>query len=128
MSLAIHWHLMFRVSNKRAFDKCLDHVLPLLGNEHEKSDAEPYWKIPELWETVVITPIPDCSAAEQIGRVILVAQRLARGWCIQGSPSAESAEGFGGVFSLGFNKGVSKVPGLEWAAFDIRSQPMWESV
>lgn len=28
---SIRWHLKFRVANRRAFDKCVARVLPLLG-------------------------------------------------------------------------------------------------
>lgn len=123
MSLMIHWHLMFRVANKIAFNKCLSRVLQVLGDTHEASQGEPYWKRPELWECVVTTPIPECSVAEQVGLSVLLAQRIASGWAILGSPSSESAESFGGVFSLGHNNGASKALGLEWASFYIRPRP-----
>lgn len=123
MTLGIHWHLMFRVKNRVAFNKCLGRVLPILGDQHETSQGEPYWKCPELWECVVITPIAVGSIAEQVGVCLLVAQRLASGWSIVGSTTSESAEGFGGVFSLGHNNGASKLLGLEWASFYIRPLP-----
>lgn len=123
MSLAIHWHLMFRVSKRLAFNKCLDRALLILGDTLDVGQGEAYWKRPELWECVVITPIPVGSAVEQVGRSILLAQQLASGWYVLGSDSSQSAEGFSGVFSLGFNNGASKTLGLEWASFHIRPYP-----
>jgi hypothetical protein len=111
---------MFRVKDKVAFDKCLGHVLPLLGSLHEIGQGKPYWKLPELWECIGMTPITGGSIAEQVGTSLLVAQRLASGWSIVGSAASENAEDFGGVFSLGHNNGASKTLGLEWASFFIR--------
>ena len=124
MTLGIHWHLMFRTANKVSFAKCMSRVLPILVEQHEVSDGEPYWKCPELWECVVTTSIPVGSVAEQIGASLMIAQRLASGWSVVGSPSSGSAEGFGGVFSLGHNNGASKVLGLEWASFYFRPLPL----
>jgi hypothetical protein len=51
---------------------------------------------------------------------LLIATRLATGWYIFGSLSAESAEGFSGVLSTKGQAIISgPAVGLEWASFDI---------
>lgn len=110
---------MFRVANRAAFDKCLARALPLIGEVSEAGEGRPYWKMPELWECAVAVPATGGSAAEQVLGCLLAAQRLASGWHILGTLSAESADGFSGVFAAGHSGAASKVFGLEWAAFDL---------
>jgi hypothetical protein len=110
---------MFRVANRAAFDRCLARTLPLLGGGLEADEGRPYWKMPELWECNIVCPLTGGSVAEQVLACLLVAQRLASGWYVLGSLSAESAVGFSGVFSRGHNGSFSTVPGLEWASFDV---------
>jgi hypothetical protein len=119
MASKIHWRIMFRVNDRKAFDKCRTRVTPLLGPECEWSEGRPYWKIPELWECTVIVPYSVGSIANQVLASLLMAQRLASGWFILGSLSEETAIGFSGVFSIGANGGSSNVAGLEWASFDL---------
>jgi hypothetical protein len=119
MTPSILWRLMFRVANRAAYEKCLTRTLPLLGVGCEADEGRPYWKVPELWECNVVCLLPGGSVAEQVLGCILAAQRLASGWYILGSLSAESAVGFSGVFSGGHNVSVSSVVGLEWASFDV---------
>lgn len=117
---AIHWRLMFRVNNRPALDRCLGRTLPLIGEGVEVVECMPYWKIPELWECDVVSPLPDGSAAEHVLACLLAAKRLAVGWLITGSLSTKTAEGFGGVFdakSHGSPAGAAM--GLEWASFRI---------
>src|SRR5579885_2915859 len=99
MASTVQWRLMFRVANRAAFDKCLVRTLPLLGAGCEAGDGRPYWKLPELWECAVTVPAGGGSAAEQVLGCLLSAQRLASGWYIRGTLSAECADGFGGVFA-----------------------------
>ena len=117
MASTVQWRLMFRVANRAAFDKCLARTLPLLGAGCEAGDGRPYWKIPELWECAVVAPVAGESAAEQVMSCLLAAQRLASGWYILGTLSADSTEGFSGVFATGHSGSASKVSGLEWASF-----------
>jgi hypothetical protein len=119
MATAVHWRLMFRVNDRKAFDKCLARVLPLLGLGVVGGEGQPYWKIPELWECAVDGPALFGSAAEQVFECLLVAKRLAPGWHIGGFLSTDSALGFSGVFAAGPSGAASSVPGLEWASFDI---------
>jgi hypothetical protein len=118
MAFSAHWRLMFRVANRVAFDKCLARTLPLLGPGCVADGGRPYWKIPELWECAVTAPVAGKSAAEQVLDCLLAAQRLASGWYILGTLSADRADGFSGVFAVGQN-GASGVLGLEWASFRL---------
>ena len=111
------WRLMYRVANRAALDKCLARTLPLLNNGHVLGECKPYWKIPELWECALKTPAPAESVPEQVLACLLIAYRLATGWYILGPLSAESANGFEGVFALGQGSARSNVLGLEWASF-----------
>ncbi len=119
MTPTVHWRLMFRVANQAAFDKCLARTLPLLGAGSEAGAGRPYWKVPGLWECAVAVPAAGGSVAEQVLDCLLAAQRLAYGWYIFGTLSAESADGFTGVFASGHGGAGSVVPGLEWASFDV---------
>jgi hypothetical protein len=119
MAATVQWRLMFRVANRQALDKCLSRTLPLLGHKAEVGEGRPYWKIPELWECDVVVPTCGGTTAEQVLECLLVAQRLASGWHILGRLSAESADGFSGVFAAGQGGSASKVAGLEWASFDV---------
>jgi hypothetical protein len=120
MSVSIHWRLMFRVSNRRALDKCLARTLPLFGGRVEVGECKPYWKIPELWECNVASFVPARSTAEQVLACLLTAKSLASGWYILGSLSAETAEGFSGVFDAKGQGGASgPAVGLEWASFHL---------
>ena len=119
MTPEIVWRLMFRVANRAAFDKCLRRTLPLLGVGCEAGEGRPYWKIAALWECNIVCHSPGESVADQVLGCILAAQRLACGWSILGSMSAENAVGFSGVFSVGQNGSFRCVAGLEWASFDI---------
>ena len=113
-----HWRLLFRVSDRGALDRCLARVLPVFGSGAEVGECKPYWKIPELGECRLVSPTAG-SVAEQVLGCLLVAQGLGSGWYVFGPLSAESVEGFSGVFALGQGRGSSKVVGLEWASFDL---------
>jgi hypothetical protein len=89
----------------------------------ELGQCKPYWKESGLWECSIVSPAAVGSVAEQVFGCLMVAQSLANGWSIFGSLSAESANGFSGVFALGQESGSSKVAGLEWASFDLDSSP-----
>jgi hypothetical protein len=120
MLVSIHWRLMFRVNDRRSLERCLTRTLPLLGGSVEVGECKPYWKIPELWECNLVSPVPDGSIAEQVLACLLAAMNLATGWYILGSLSAESAMGFSGVFSTEGQGSVSgPAVGLEWASFDL---------
>ena len=119
MATVVSWRLMFRVNDRRAFDKCLARLLPLLGPGVVVGEGRPYWKIPELWECAVEGPVLVGSAAEQVLGCLLVAKRLASWWLVGGPLSADSALGFSGVFAVGSNWPGSLTLGLEWASFDI---------
>jgi hypothetical protein len=110
---------MFRVSDRDALDRCLAGVLPLFGPGVEVGECRPYWKVSELWECRLVSPASARSVAEQVLGCLLVAQGLASGWYVFGSLSADSADGFSGVFAVGQGTGSSKVVGVEWASFDL---------
>jgi hypothetical protein len=118
MSVSIHWRLMFRVSDRRALDKRLARALPFFGAGVEVGECKPYWKIPELWECNLVSLVPACSPAEQVLACLLTAKGLANGWYILGSLSADSADGFSGVFDAkGQGRAAGRMLGLEWASF-----------
>jgi hypothetical protein len=119
MATTVSWRLMFRVNDRKAFDKCLARVLPQLGSGVVASEGQQYWKIPELWECDVVGPELVGSVAEQVLGCLLFANRLASGWYVFGRLSADSALGFNGVFATGPSGAKSLVVGLEWASFDI---------
>ena len=120
MSASIHWRLMFRVNDRRALDRCLARTLPLFGDGVEVGECKPYWKIPELWECNLISRLPAGPAAEQVLGCLLTVMRLGTGWYILGTLSAESAEGFSGVFNAKEqSKASGPAVGLEWASFDL---------
>ena len=119
MATVVSWRLMFRVNDRRAFDKCLARLIPLLGPGVVVGEGRPYWKIPALWECAAEGPALAGSAAEQVLGCLLVAKRLAAGWLVGGPLSADGALGFSGVFAAGPNGPASFAPGLEWASFDI---------
>jgi hypothetical protein len=120
MSASIHWRLMFRVSNRRALDRCLARTLPLFGGGVEVGECKPYWKIPELWECNVVSSLPAGSTAEQVLACLLTAKSLASGWYILGALSAETADGFSGVFDAkGQGSALGPAVGLEWASFHL---------
>lgn len=121
MALMVQWRLMFRVGNQAAFDRCLALTIPLFEATFKSTEGRPYWKVPELWECSVEVPLSGESTAELILESLLTSQRLATGWTILGSLSADCAVGFSGVFAAEKNEGASKVPGLEWASFDVVS-------
>src|SRR5262249_61669933 len=107
MSISICWRLMFRVNDRRALDRCLARTLPLFGPGVEVGECKPYWKIPELWECNLVSLVPAGSTAEQVLACLLTAKSLASGWYILGSLSAESADGFRGVFDARSQGGTS---------------------
>jgi len=117
MTQLIHWRLMFRVSNRRALDKCLARTLPLFGSGIELGECKPYWKIPELWECNLVSPVSPGSTAEQVLACLLLCRSLASGWYIHCPRSAESADCFSGVFDQGQGGASSPLGWLEWASF-----------
>ncbi len=119
MASTVRWRLIYRVDNRAAFDRCLARTLPLLGDGHVLGECEPYWKIPELWVCELKTPVPAESVPIQLHSCLLMAYRIATGWFILGSLSAESANGFEGIFARGRNGARSNVVGLEWASFEL---------
>lgn len=115
----ISWRLMFRAANRQAFDRCIERTLPLIGDSSKLAECQPYWKKPTLWEGTVHSPALAESVAQQILDVLLIAQRLGTGWCLSGSVSATSVQGFGASLSIGDGGGSSHIAGLEWASFDF---------
>ena len=126
MTKLIQWRLMFRVSNRRAFDKCLARTLPLFGSGVELGECKPYWKIPELWECNLVSPVSPGSTAEQVLACLLLCQSLASGWYIRGPLSAESADCFSGVFKKRQGGASSPLGWLEWASFSFVTGGMAE--
>jgi hypothetical protein len=125
----INWRLMFRVNDRRALDRCLARTLPLFGSAVEVGECKPYWKIPELWECNLVSPVSTGSTAEQVLACLLVAMSLGSGWYILGSLSAETAEGFSGVFNAnGQGSATGAAVGLEWASFDFGTNENAKSV
>jgi hypothetical protein len=120
MSVSIHWRLMFHVSDRHALDKCLARVLPLFGDGVEVGECKPYWKIPEQWECNLVSLVRAESAAEQVLACLLTAKSLATGWYVLGSLSADSADGFSGLFDAKGQGGASGLAvGLAWASFHV---------
>ena len=116
--LLIHWHLMFRVANRRAFNRCLTRTMPLLGQGAKlKGDGKQYWKTPALWECVVVAPRVSGTPAEQAYHGLLLAMGLGVGWHVSGPITEDSVEEFEGVFDVRGNH--SFVTGLEWAHFQF---------
>ena len=113
----IHWRLMFRVSNQQAFDKCLTRTLPLLGSAVGIGECKPYWKIPELWECNLTSPVLPGTTAEQVLECLLICYRLAPVWHISGSLDANSVNSFTGVFDQRQGGVSSPLDWLEWASF-----------
>ncbi|HEU4410671.1 MAG TPA: hypothetical protein VFS43_35780 [Polyangiaceae bacterium] len=107
------------MSNRAKFDRCLAHVLPFFGDGCEASEGQPYWKDPELWECSVKSPVSAGPVAEQVLGCLLAARRIALGWLTFGTLTAESAEGFMGVFAAGSSGATTWVPGLAWASFQM---------
>ena len=66
MTELIQWRLMFRVSNRRAFDKCLARTPRLFGSGVEVGECKAHWKIPELSECNLVSPVPPGSTAEKV--------------------------------------------------------------
>jgi hypothetical protein len=129
MSVSIHWRLMLRVNDRRALDKCLARILPLVGDGVEVGDCKSYWKDPDLWECNLVSPVAVGSTAEQVLACLLIAMRLGTGWYILGSLSDESADGFSGVFNAkGQGSASGAAIGLEWASFDFVSTGSAERV
>lgn len=118
MASTIHWRLMFRVGNRAALDKCLARALPLFGSVCRLGECRPYWKIPELWECEIQTPVTSMVIAEQVLDCLLAAKRLAHSWIVGGPLSTENTDGFSGSFSLN-QGGRAKIVGLEYASFDF---------
>ncbi len=119
MSFTVHWRLMFRVSDRAAFEKCLARALAALGPGCVAGDGRPYWKMPELWECPVAATAPAGAVADRVFGALLAAYRLASGWHLTGSLSEGSADGFGGVFAAGQDGASARVVGLEWASFEL---------
>jgi hypothetical protein len=119
MASTVHWRLMFRVGNRAAFDKCLARALAALGPGGVAGEGRPYWKMPELWECPVESAAPAGAVADQVLGALLAAYRLASGWHLTGSLSADSAIGFGGVFAEGHRGASARVVGLAWASFEL---------
>jgi hypothetical protein len=117
--MSISWHLMFRVKKRAAFQRCLSQTLPLLGEVISQEEGKPYWKIPELWECAVETPLLGHSFAEQVLGCLHLANRLGVGWYVLGPSGGDDWAEFNGTFSLE-HSGSSKVIGLEWASFHAR--------
>jgi hypothetical protein len=118
MTMLIQWRLMFRVSNRRAFDKCLARALPLFGSGVKLGECKPYWKIPELWECNLVSTVSPGSTADQVLACLLLCQSLASRWYIVGPRSAESAC-FSGVFDKRQGGTSSPLAWLEWASFEL---------
>jgi hypothetical protein len=112
---------MYRVANRTAFDRCLARTLSRFDHGYEIDDFKPYWKIPELWECSLTTPVPSESVAEQLLACLVIAYRLASGWFILGSLTAEKSDGFEGIFNRESNGARSYVAGLEWASFELQA-------
>jgi hypothetical protein len=119
MKTQIIWKLMFRVNNRRAFDRCLGSCLPLFGSDCNVEDGKQYWKIHELWECSIRTLLLHDILAENLLSCLLTATRLATGWHVLGPLTAESIAGFSGVFDKKHG-GRTWIPGLEWASFEVQ--------
>jgi hypothetical protein len=117
---------MYRVANRSAFDRCLARTVSHFDQGYDVGDCKPYWKIPELWECSLSTPVPSESVAEQLHGCLIHAYRLASGWFILGSLTAESSDGFEGIFNCGSAGARSYVAGLEWASFVLQANPSRE--
>ncbi|MCX5660767.1 MAG: hypothetical protein NTW19_13760 [Planctomycetota bacterium] len=120
MALEVAWRLMFRVNNRAAADHCLARVL-----EHMPAivthPPKPYWKIPELWESSLRTPIAS-PANEGVFLLLRTASRLGSPWTIAGPLLAgDRISHFSGEFNA--PPGRPHIAGLAWAHFDVGEFP-----
>jgi hypothetical protein len=93
--------------------------LPIFADSVKFGECKPYWKMPELWECNIESPVCVGTTGEQILGCLVVATRLATGWYILGTLSNESADGFSGVFNKEQGTVSGAAIGLEWASFDL---------
>src|SRR5947208_2688517 len=92
----------------------------LIRDRGRSRRVQTYWKMPELWECNLVSLVPASSTAEHVLTCLLTAKSLASGWYLLGSLSAQSADGFSGVFDAKSQGGVSApAVGLEWASFHL---------
>ena len=119
LTTTVGWTLMFRVKNRDKAKKELGRAEELLGLEFSLGACERYWKIPELWTCDAETHFEASSAAEQVARCLLCANRLATGWYVLGPhlrPDS-SLESFNGIFTC--RQGGARLSSLEWAQFQV---------
>jgi len=120
MPLEVAWRLMFRVNNASRADRCLARTRELLPAEVVDA-PKPYWKMPDLWEVALRSPLAS-PAATGVFELLLVANRLASNWLVSG-PLIENdtVSVFEGVFDV--KSGRPHVAGLSWASFSVGSFP-----
>ena len=118
MASTVQWRLMFRVANREVFDKCLARVLPRAWHGSRLQRGGPTGRRGSCGSAVCRSR---SRAVQSQSRYGSPAGRKAVGirMVVFGHISADSADGFSGVFATGHNGSVSQVPGLEWASFDV---------
>lgn len=112
----VNWRLMFRVNDAASAARCLASVRKVLPSQVVEA-PKPYWKLPELWEVTLRSPLA-APIAEGVLDLLLTANRLANGWLVSG-PTLEHGivTAFSGIFDAKSSR--SHVAGLAWASFSV---------
>ncbi|WP_415948341.1 hypothetical protein [Streptomyces sp. KLOTTS4A1] len=116
MFTSIRWRCFMRVSTQQKAEHLVRRMQDLLGSPMEIESYERYWKIPELAEVCVTSPLHQETAAEAFLAALEAAWALARGWSVS-NPDGLRHE-FEGIAAMTTGAEFT-IPGVEWMTFHI---------
>lgn len=113
----IHWRCHVRGADRRKVERVVGRmrermVLPLVMREYER-----YWKVPELAEVRLESPLGRVGADEALLAALECAWRVATPWSVSAIGPPERRE-FSGL-AAGTVGARFLVPGVEWIEFSL---------
>lgn len=119
----VDWHLQVRAKSREEVDKVLEHFRQRAGVRLRVTSCEGSWRVKELFDVKLETPINCDQVQDAIFRVLLMMREVATGWQLKGPIDYEDNQWlFGGLASA--PQARFHVPGIEWAHVETRNFPI----
>ncbi|MFI6346473.1 hypothetical protein [Streptomyces sp. NPDC050560] len=111
----IRWRCFLRVRDRRAAERVVGRVERVMGREVRMERYERYWKIPELAEVWLVSPLHRTTAESALLTTLRSAWQVATPWSLA-PPGPGPGEEFEGSAILDAGARFA-VPGVEWMQF-----------
>ncbi|MFI7610287.1 hypothetical protein ACIBP6_03515 [Nonomuraea terrae] len=113
----IHWRGYLRVNKQVGAERVINRMGRVLGDTFTLLSYERYWKIPELAEVRLTSPLGAREPQDAVFRTLLAVRRLGGPWSVGCQMQDDRLEFEGIAAKTAHARFV--VPGVEWLLFSV---------